>query len=366
MNERDAMILELIRSNPFLSQQEMAEKMNMSRPALANLISTLTKQGKIVGRAYILPKENEVICIGGANIDRKLHMKGKVQLSTSNPATSTQSVGGVSRNIAENLGRLGHTVRLITSCGKDSDWQAIHDASEAFMNLSSVEHFQEATTGSYTAVMDTDGELILAMASMDVYDLLLPDIIMKHETLLANASCIVIDLNCPQQTVEYVQQFAAARKVPLAIVPVSSPKMNRMPSSLEGVTWFICNRDEAETLLKRSIQTEQDFLRAAREITARGVMNVVITAGSKGVYAATQQGEPTHYPAIKIEQIKDVTGAGDSFVGALLHAWLQQESFERCIQHGLVNAKQTLGSAYTVRPELSDQILKSELEEQTC
>lgn len=71
MNEREQAVLALIRQNPFMSQQEMADKMNLSRPVLANLVSSLTKQGKIVGRAYILPEENEIICIGGANLDRK-------------------------------------------------------------------------------------------------------------------------------------------------------------------------------------------------------------------------------------------------------------------------------------------------------
>ncbi len=48
MNEREQAVLALIRKNPFMSQQEMADKMNLSRPVLANLVSSLTKQGKIV------------------------------------------------------------------------------------------------------------------------------------------------------------------------------------------------------------------------------------------------------------------------------------------------------------------------------
>ena len=44
----------------------------MSRPALANIISQLIKTGKITGRAYIFPENKEIICIGGANVDRKL------------------------------------------------------------------------------------------------------------------------------------------------------------------------------------------------------------------------------------------------------------------------------------------------------
>ncbi|CAM5435262.1 Carbohydrate kinase OS=Lysinibacillus sphaericus OX=1421 GN=LS41612_07425 PE=4 SV=1 [Lysinibacillus sphaericus] len=63
MNEREQAVLALIRKNPFMSQQEMADKMNLSRPVLANLVSSLTKQGKIVGRAYILPDENRNVFV---------------------------------------------------------------------------------------------------------------------------------------------------------------------------------------------------------------------------------------------------------------------------------------------------------------
>ncbi|MFJ7950083.1 carbohydrate kinase [Lysinibacillus sp. NPDC096418] len=363
MNEREQVVLSLIRQNPFMSQQEMADKMNLSRPVLANLVSSLTKQGKIVGRAYILPEENEIICIGGANLDRKFHVKGTVQLGTSNPSSSTFSVGGVGRNVAENLGRLGHEVTLLTTAGKDADWLAIQEASEAFMNLRYVEQLPDASTGSYTAIMDEQGELALAVANMDVYDLLVPSLLKQHETMLMNAGCFIIDLNCPKETVEYIQSIAIAREIPLVIVPVSSPKMNRLPYSLKGITWFICNTDEAETIVGHSIQTEEDYANALQHLLGAGVKYAVITAGAKGVFAATTAIQPRHFAAKKISKIEDVTGAGDAFVSGVIHSWLTKQPFEVCIDAGLTNSKNTLASPYTVRPELTEELLKNEMEE---
>lgn len=363
LTEREQALIQLIKENPFMQQQEMAEKLEMSRPALANLISGLVKKGKIIGRAYVLPKENKIICIGGANMDRKLYLKGQVQMGTSNPVTSTESVGGVARNIAENLGRLGHQVSLLTTAGKDSDWQAIVTASNAFIHLEEVEQLEQCSTGSYTAIMDEQGELVMATANMDVYDALTPQILMKHEHVLSTAPVIIVDLNCPKETVDYIQQFAVTREVPLIIVPVSSPKMNRMPTTLEGVTWFICNTDEAEALTNRTITSEADYLQAIQEIAQMGVENVVITAGAKGVYAANKNLMPTHFEARAANQIEDVTGAGDAFVSAVVHAWLEKYTFEQTIQAGLINAKNTLESKFTVRPELTKQSLEQELED---
>lgn len=363
LTEREQALIQLIRDNPFMSQQDMANRLAMSRPALANLISGLVKKGKIVGRAYVLPQENNIICIGGANIDRKYHLKGKLEMGTSNPVESSQSVGGVARNIAENLGRLDNKVALLTTSGKDTDWQAIVTASEAFINLSDVEQLTQYSTGSYTAIIDEVGELVLATANMDVYEALKPKVLMKHDMLLASAPAIVIDLNCPKETVEYVQKFAIARNVPLVIVPVSSPKMNRMPDTLEGVTWFICNSDEAATLTNMEVHTEEQYLKALPKILALGAENVIITAGAKGVYAANNQMEPRHFSAKKSEKIEDVTGSGDAFVSAVIHTWLSGISIEKSIEAGLINARYTLESPFTVRPELTKESLENELEE---
>lgn len=363
LTEREQSLIQLIRNNPFMSQQDMATKLDMSRPALANLISGLVKKGKIVGRAYVLPEENNIICIGGANIDRKFHLKGSLEMGTSNPVVSSQSVGGVARNIAENLGRLDNKVSLLTTCGKDTDWQAIVSASEAFINLADVEQLSNHSTGSYTAIIDEAGELVLATANMDVYEELKPKILMKQDMLLASAPIIIVDLNCPKDTVEYVQSFALARNVPLAIVPVSSPKMNRLSDTLEGVTWFICNSDEASTLVDMEINSEQQYLKALPKILALGAENVIITAGSKGVYAANNLMEPRHFAAKKTEHVEDVTGSGDSFVSAVIHMWLNDFPIETSIEAGLINAKLTLESPFTVRPELTKESLKNELEE---
>ena len=66
-------ILALIQRNPYLSQQELSEQIGISRSAVAGHISALTREGLILGRAYVLPQvQRPIVCIGGANIDRKM------------------------------------------------------------------------------------------------------------------------------------------------------------------------------------------------------------------------------------------------------------------------------------------------------
>lgn len=55
----------------------------------------------ILGRAYIVKDPADIIIVGGMNVDRKYVIRGHTLPHTSNPVSSTHSVGGVGRNIAE-------------------------------------------------------------------------------------------------------------------------------------------------------------------------------------------------------------------------------------------------------------------------
>jgi pseudouridine kinase len=356
VNEKELLVLQTIKNNPFLSQQEMAQVLNMSRPTLANIISGLTKKGEIVGRAYVLPERNSIFAIGGANVDRKFHVDGRVQYGTSNPSTVTESVGGVARNIAENLGRFGNEVKLITLLGQDQGAKVIENESNGFINLNYVEVLADFKTGSYSAVLDSSGDLIIAMADMSIYDSLLPAILKQHEAHLSNARCIVIDLNCPKETVLYLQNLATVREIPLIIVPVSSPKMKHMPDDLVGVTYFICNRDEVETYLNIQMKNEEDYSRAVSTLLEKGAKNIVLTLGENGVIVGNEEGI-YQIKAQKVGEILDVTGAGDAFVGGFIHAILNDEPFKEAVQFGQYNAAKTLQSVHTVRRNITAEEL---------
>lgn len=362
MNQKEVEVLELIRRNPYLSQQEMAERLNMSRPSLANFISNLMRQGKILGRAYVLPEEKTVICIGGANVDRKFLMQQTAQMGTSNPASVSGSVGGVARNVAENLGRLGNSVKLLSIVGNDPEWDLIEAASNSFMSTELTKAVEGLSTGTYTAILEPDGEMILAMADMKIYDFMTPAYLSKNDSALLSAAFLVIDLNCPRETVEYVRKLALANKIPLAVIPVSAPKMNHLSDDLAGISWLILNRDEASKYLEMSIETIEEWHQAVQRLLDRGAESVVITGGKEGAIAGNST-DTKHYTSIQVEHVADVTGAGDAFSSAIVHSILGSQGLDAAIHAGMVNAAKTLESNSTVRQELTAVQLQKELEE---
>lgn len=363
MNEKEQLIMDLIRKNPYVSQQELAEILGLSRPSIANIISGLIKKGNILGRAYILNESQQVICIGGANIDRKFHIKEKAQLGTSNPIYATQNAGGVARNIAENLGRLGMEVSLVSTSGADKDWSVIEESSSLYMNLETVTQFPEKSTGSYTAVLDANGELVIALADMEVYEAITPDLIRKHDVLLSRSKCIMVDLNCPKETIQFLCSFAYSHDLPIVLIPVSSPKMNRLPDNLDGVTWLITNRDESESYFQTEIKNEEDWKNALEKWLALGIANVVITNGKQGSMIGNKEEGIFHVPSIETNEVVDVTGAGDAFSSAVIYSWLEGKSLIEIAKTGSMNASKTLQSSYTVRQDLSAEQLQKDMGE---
>ncbi|QKY70664.1 carbohydrate kinase [Lentibacillus sp. CBA3610] len=359
MNDKEHKLFQLIKKNPYISQQELAEEMGLSRPSVANLISGLMKEGYIRGKAYVLNDMEEIVCIGGANVDRKFYAKASLQPETSNPITSTQNAGGVARNIAENLGRLGMNAKLLTAGGIDRDWDSIAEASAPYMNLQDVTQYTEAATGSYTAVLDQSGDLLYGLADMDIFELMTQEWLQAQVPVLLQAKCILADLNCPKETLTFLHHFASSHQIPLIFVTVSGPKMTRLPDDLSGLTWLITNQDESEAYFQGRFSGRD----SAAKWLEIGIANVVITNGKEGAIVGNQTDGIHHIPAVETEEIVDVTGAGDAFSAAVAYAWLQGDDSVLSAQAGVANATKTLRSSYTVRPDLTASQLQKDLEE---
>jgi pseudouridine kinase len=353
-------LLELIRGNPFISQQELAIQLGLSRSAVAGHVAGLIRERKLLGRAYVLPDRRPVVCIGAANLDRKLRSSAALVPGTSNPASAVESFGGVARNIAENLARLGTQVALLTAIGKDSSGAALLAHAESLgIDTHGTLRLEDAASGSYTAVLDRDGEMAVALADMALYDRIKPELIASRQAQLASAALVVADLNLPLDTVDALVRSCRRLDTALVLVAVSEPKMARLPRELHGVGLLILNAGELAARVGRPLARADQLEAAMREVQAQGARDLVVTRGAGGVLL-TAPGGILHLPAPATEVV-DVTGAGDAFAAAvcwsLLHAPEQDHALELACRRGLALSALTLGAAETVYPHLQPGVL---------
>jgi pseudouridine kinase len=348
-------LYELIRANPFIAQTELASALNLSRSAVANYIAALVRERRLLGRAYVLPGARPILCIGAANLDRKLRASGPLAMGSSNPAGAVESFGGMARNIAENLARMGAKVGLITAVGLDSSGSALlAHADAAGIDTHGALTLDDAASGTYTAVLDHDGQMVVALADMALYDRITPAVLGLRRQQRASAALIVADLNLNRDAVETLQQDAARDGVDLVIVAVSEPKMNRLPDSLGGVRLLILNRGELAARLGRALESDDDLAAACGELQAQGAQDVVVTLGPRGVLFTTPAGaERLEAPPA---EVVDVTGAGDAFSAAVVLS-LQDGANDLALacRRGLALASLTVACRETVCPQLTSE-----------
>lgn len=361
MDSRKDQLLALIAHNPFISQQDLAERLGLSRSAVAGYVAALTKERRILGRAYVLPGARKLVCIGGSNVDRKLRGLEALQMGNSNPARLSESPGGVARNVAENLARLGLQVQLLTALGDDAAGRYLlgHAASVGVDSSASL-IAADAPTGSYTAVLSPEGELVLGLAQMDLCERLTPAYLRQCAAQRSQAGLTLVDLNLPAESLAFLLAEAAQEgAAPLVVVAVSAPKMARLPQSLQGLSLLILNRDElaAATGLMLT-EDEPATLQAAHEaLAARGLQRLIVTQGAGRLFfgAAGQALKSLKPPATPVVE---VSGAGDAFAAGVCAALLQEpEDLAAACKLGLRLARLTLRSEHSVSPELSPELL---------
>ena len=350
-------LYEMIRTNPFVSQQDLAVQLRLSRSAVAGHIAGLIRDRRLLGRAYVLPNNRPVLCLGGANLDRKLRSHTALKMGTSNPARQDESFGGVARNIAENLARMSAPVALITAIGDDSSGKALLAQAEAAgIDTRGTLHLAGVCSGTYTAVLDERGEMMLALADMSLYDALTPEFMASRQPQRAGAALTVADMNLPRATFCALLADCAREAQPLVLVAVSQPKMAHLPDDLTGLRLLILNQGELEVRAARSLPTDADLLVACRALQAQGVQDVIVTRGSTGVLYTSNGGVAKL--AAPQAQIVDVTGAGDAFAAAVCWSLFHgSEDLALACRRGMRLSSMTLECEETVCPYLTADAL---------
>lgn len=293
------------------------------------------------------------LIIGAANFDIKGRLLHPPVLTSSNAAAIRTSFGGVARNIAENLARLGTPVTLLTAVGDDYAGEDIlSSAADVGIDVSRALIIEHETTGTYLAALDQSGDLFLGMDDLRVLRHITPDYLRHNKDAFRECAMVAFDLNLSEPTMLTAIQLAHEYDKPICVDPTSTVLAGRLRPHLSKVNIITPNITEAEALLRSSpIHTSDDALHAARRLVAAGVEVAVITQAERGACYATEE-ESGQFPALRVD-IVDTTGAGDSLTAMVIFGYLNDLPISDALQLGLRAAALTLRSEETVAPELS-------------
>ena len=354
MTQRERQILDLIAANPMISQQELADTLNITRSSVAVHISNLLKKGYIAGKGYVLRTGAYAVVVGGVNVDIGGRSFGKLVAADSNPGRVSISLGGVGRNIAHNMTLMGLDVKLLTAMGEDVYGNRITSScTELGIDVSHALRLPECATSTYLYIADEAGEMALALSDMEVCDRITPAYLAANQQVLQNAQVIVADTNIPAETLVYLAENCTA---PIFCDPVSTIKAGKLRPILNRIHTLKPNRLEAELLSGVPIREKEDAEAAAKALIEKGVQRVFLSMGADGVCAATPQ-EQLWLPNLPGNMV-NTTGCGDAFMAALVWAYMQDMTLRETAMAGLAAGSIAMESPETINPAMSATALK--------
>ncbi|WP_454784460.1 carbohydrate kinase family protein [Legionella sp. WA2024007413] len=301
----------------------------------------------------------QIICIGGITIDRKLTSTHQLQLGTSNPVSSISSFGGVAHNVAKNLSLLTNNVHIYGVVGQDNDGlHAIAHLKSMGVGIQNILTIHNKSTAHYDVILDKEGELVLALADMEIFDHVPFDQFTSSWCEWNNEEIVFLDTNLPHVIIEYAIQIARTQNIKLCIDPVSVSKARKLPPLLENIFLLKPDRFEAEALTQTHIHSVSDCIKAGQILLDKGVRNCIISLGKSG-YVIVNETVKKHVPAFFIDPIVDVSGAGDAFIAGILYELKKNTPIIDACHTGAAMAALTVQSCHTVNEQINFEALKN-------
>ena len=300
-------------------------------------------------------QSSPVLCIGGAHIDRLGRTYGAPMLGTSNPGRVAWERGGVARNVAENLARLGCQVSLLSRVGKDENGSNILDhAASIGIDTTLIGLSDECATGSYTAIIGDDGQMVIAVADTEIYREITPETL---ESLLPRLRLFpnwFVDSDISIPCLQTLLTGAGSSRLCMGVLPTANMECIRPLLSQFGCL-FASMRDGAilAELDQESVQPEQ----VSQRLQDLGCRAGVLTA-THGQIAVWSEGALSTLPVLTTRG-HSMRGAGCSLAAGTIYGLLRGFSLTAAVQWGLAASPGDVESSNTVSNLMSFGITES-------
>lgn len=228
-----------------------------------------------------------------------------------------QGAGGKGFNQGIAAHKAGGDVIMITKVGKDSMANVAFDAMDE-VGLSKEYVFVNEEVGTGIALISVDentsqNEIVIVPGACNT---ITDEDLTKVEEHIKSSAYVLVQLEVNQDANEKVAKLAKENGVRFIIN--TAPYQPMTDEFLNGAFLVTPNEVEAEEITGVPVKDLESADKAAKVFFDKGVENVLITLGSRGVYVATKERSEI-IPCFKVKAV-DTTGAGDAFNGGFLTA----------------------------------------------
>ena len=263
--------------------------------------------------------------------------------------------GGKGSNQAIAASRLGGNVNFITKIGEDQNAEmALKLYEEAGINTASIVQDPNQSTGvAGIMINEKTGDNAINIVPGAAGSLSNKDIDNNIE-FLKNSKIFLTQLETPYEVTSYALNKAKESGSVTIFNP--APASNINDSDFKCMDYFTPNETEASFYLGKKVESKIEIEEAAKTFLAKGVQNIVITLGPKGLYFANSS-ESYFINAFNLkDNVVDTTGAGDAFNGAFAYALSKNQNNKDAIEFAnkVAGISTTRAGAANAMPKLKE------------
>ena len=267
------------------------------------------------------------------------------------------SFGGVCRNIAENLARVGVNTQFISTLGDDENGKSILEHSKKFgYNMENSLFLEGESTPTYLAILNHQGEMESAFVDMESLNKMDERFVDEKHEVFENAEYTIVDSDNPALLEYILKKYQGKSK--FILDPVSAKKAKKIRHLIKYFHTIKPNRFETEALCGFKIETNDDLRKAGRFFIEQGVKNVFISLDADGIYYITSEGEEGTLACCEAIEVKNVTGAGDSFVAGIGYGYMNNLNIKDTLKYSVAMSIITITHEETINPKISHELVE--------
>ena len=286
-----------------------------------------------------------MLVIGAVFVDVKGFSYGTYVPEGTNIGDVQMMPGGVCRNVAEDLAKLGVPAQFVSMVDDTAMGRDVRDGLATLGIDTSHVIAAEKGMGVWMAILDENGDLRGSISRQPDFRTLENYLRENGDQLVSQADGIVLEFDMNAAIADLVMRLAEEHEKPVYSVVGNMGVILRHPEYLRKVACFICNEIEAGRLFERDLTglTPEEMLPLlVRESRDAGIPSMVLTMGANGaVYVDHRTGEFGRCPAISVNMI-DSTGAGDAFFTGTVAALSRKLPLSQAVRLGTQLASRTL------------------------
>ncbi|OQR80343.1 hypothetical protein BIW11_00009 [Tropilaelaps mercedesae] len=284
-------------------------------------------------KVYVIPSlasepinASRPVLIGGSGVDFNIKLEADEvqQNGDTYKGKVFQGYGGVARNMADCISRLGLNPLLVSAVGDDLNGKGIlrHNSK---MDKRGISVLRDALTATCCAVHNKSGLLLYNVGDMDIHDRITPEMVIKFEKEISAAPMVILDGNVPEDALQTASEMCVRLKKPVWYEPTCATKSTKpfRGDRVSSVWYTSPNKEELELMyhdLTKDGPVAGDALtqaaKMAIELLRSGLIRhaVYATLGERGLVRVVKTNDVydiIHFEAPQAATVKTANGAGD-------------------------------------------------------